>query len=227
MKLSNKILLGFFGFVFLYMTAAFAELRFMGIPNVINKTNSVAETVDISGIRYLILNDCSREINVVPAERPHLEVLSFSGNVLKTLKYEIAGDTLTIAGLESQDSRNIQFTVFVPNSSLKAIHVKSSTLIIEGLKQDALQITGDAGRVWMSGVNIAKIGLDITNKSLLDISKATLDTMEAKITESQLIVSSPVGSLKGTVENHSLVRLNEVEEIQLKKDLNSDLNIFR
>jgi hypothetical protein len=54
MSLSNKILLSFFGFIFLYLTAAFVEIRVSGTPNIISDKNSKAETVDIVGVNYLV-----------------------------------------------------------------------------------------------------------------------------------------------------------------------------
>ena len=86
MKLSNKILVGFFGFLFLYLTAAFTEIRLNGTPNVINDSNSKIETVDLSGIRYIVVGDVDKNINITGSDRSQLEVRSFSGDLLKHLK---------------------------------------------------------------------------------------------------------------------------------------------
>src|SRR5688572_19543448 len=117
MKLSNKILIGFFGFIFIYLTAAFTEVRLKGTPNVIDDTNSIAETVDIPGIAYLILNDIDKNVNVIASDRAQLEVRSFSGDLLTKLKYKISDDTLTLSGLQSKGIKTIKISVFVPNTS--------------------------------------------------------------------------------------------------------------
>lgn len=228
MKLSTKILIGFFGFAFLYLTAAFAELRFTGTPNNISNKNSIAETVDLSGgIAYLILNDMdNRQVKIIGSDRAQLEVRSFSGEVLKNLTYKISGDTLTLSDLEEEDGKRIQITVFVPEAGLKGISVTSSTAIVEGLQQQRLHISENAGRVWMSGNTIGKIEIDLSNKSLLDITGAILDTVSANIDASQMHVNSPIRLVQGSMKDKSFLQLSEIEEIQLKKDASSDLRMY-
>jgi hypothetical protein len=226
MKLSNKILLGFFSFIFLYMTAAFTELRLNGTPNVIDKKNSISETVDLTGIAYLNLIDVSREVNVTGGDAPMLEIRSFAGDQLKNLKYKISGDTLTLSGFESDDTRTVKISVLVPNSALKGIIINSSTLIIEELKQDVLNISGSKGRIWMSGNIMEKIKMDLSDLSSANISGTVLDTLSTNLEQSQVHLSSPVGLLEGSITNKSLLELGEIGEIKLKKDESSKLAVY-
>jgi hypothetical protein len=135
MKLSNKILIGFFGFLFLYLTAAFAELRFTGTPNFIDEKNSIAESVDISGVTHLVFNDLDKEVQIRASDSSVLQVRSFAGGMLKRIKYRIAGDTLTISALESDDVKNLRITIYVPSATLKAIKASSCRLMIDGLNK--------------------------------------------------------------------------------------------
>lgn len=228
MKLSNKILLGFFGFAFLYLTAAFAELRFTGTPNVIDNKNSIAERSDLpGGITYLILDNMdSREVNVIGSDRAQLQLRSFAGNVLKNLKYKFSDGTLTISGLEEDDNKKVQITVFVPKSGFKGISVNSSIAIVEGLQQPHLQISENEGLVWISDIAVDRIEMDLSNKSFLDISTANLDTVSAKIDESQMYLSTPVDLVQASLMNKSFLQINEIQEIQLKKDASSNLNTY-
>src|SRR5689334_4481193 len=116
MKLSNKILIGFFGFIFLYLTAVFAELRLTGTSNILDDQNSIAETVALSGITHIVLNDLGKNIYVTGADRPRLEVRSASGDGLKKLQYAISGDTLTLLSLP-KDTKTMKVSIFVPQAS--------------------------------------------------------------------------------------------------------------
>ena len=229
MKLSTKILIGFFGFIFLYLTAAFAEIRLTGIPNVINNKNSIAETVDLSGgITHLVLSGMdNRLVKIIGSDRAQLEVRSLSGDLLKKLSYEISGDTLTVSDFEEDENKRVQITVFVPDARLKGITVKSSTASVEGLQQQRLYISENAGRVWLSENTIEKIEIALSDKSLLDISTTTLDTVSAIIEESQVHISSPVRLVQGSIKDESLLRLSEILEIQLTKDKSSKLTVYQ
>jgi hypothetical protein len=225
MKLSNKILLGFFGFIFLYLTAAFAELRLTGNPNVIDDGNSIAETADISGVKYVVIRDMDTQINVIGSDRAQLEVRSFSGNLLTKLNYKISGDTLTLSGVESKEVKTIKISVFVPNTSLKGITVNSSVAIVRGLQPDVLSISQKSGTIWMSESRITKIEMDLDD-SYLDISGTPLDTLSANIERSEVSIDAPVGLLQGSMKTSSMLRMGDIGEIQFKKDETSRLNLF-
>jgi hypothetical protein len=227
MKLSNKVLLGFFGFIFLYLSAVFAELRLTGVSNVIDHKNSIAETVDLSGISYLILNDCDKDVNITGSDHTRLEVRSLSGSLLEKLKYKISGDTLTLSGFQSKVAGGLRLSVFVAKPGLRGIIVKSSSGTIEGLQQESLQLSENAGRIWMSENKISNIQTDLSNGSSLSIAKTTLDTLSARIDGSQLHVLAPVGLVQGSIENNSRLQLNELQEIQVKKDKGSRLFMYQ
>jgi hypothetical protein len=180
MKLSNKILLGFFGIIFLYLTAAFTEVRLTGIPNIISNKNSIAETVDISGVKYLILNNVRNQIHVIGSDRAQLEVRSFAGNLLKELNYKVSGDTLTLWSNESEEKiGSVKISVSFPEQSLKGITVNNTGVFVRNLHQEHLYISQNAGRIWMDDGEIAKIEMDLSNHSSLDISGTLMDTVSA------------------------------------------------
>jgi hypothetical protein len=227
MKLSNKILLGFFGFLFLYLTAAFTEVRLAGTPNIISEKNSIAETVDLPGISYVVLNDVDKTVKITQSGNPRLEVRSLSGGMLKKLTYKISGDTLTLSDLESEDTRTMTITVVVPNTTFKGITVNSSTASVSGLDQERLDISQNSGRIYMSQSTIERIQLNLSNKSFFDINEAELDTVSANIEASQAIINSPVGLMQGSMENAAYLRVNDIREIRLKKDQSSNLNMYQ
>lgn len=226
MKLSNKILMGFFGFAFIYLTAVFAEVRLRGTPNIINDTNSIAETVDIADVAYLVLHDLDENIAVIGSDHSRLEVRSISGDLLKEMKYNISGDTLTLSEFKSEGRKIVRISVFVPKASLKGITVNAATASVKGLEQELLDISQHTGQIWMADNKIGTVRLKASGKSLVDISATTLDTLWAKIDNSQVSVSSPVGSLQGSMENNSFLSMRLINEIRFKKDETSRLNFY-
>ena len=226
MTLSNKILIGFFGAAFLYLTAVFAEVRMRGTPNNINDSNSIAETVEITGVSYLVLRDIDYRINVIGSDQSRLEVRSIAGDLLNKLKHNISGDTLTLSELRSEDRRAVRISVFVPKAALRGVMVKSAEANIKGFESDLFNITQEGGQVRMSDNRLGKIYLDASGKSNLDISDTDLDTLAAAIDGSNVSISSPFRLLKGSMRNNSFLHMSDVDELQFMKDESSKLNLY-
>jgi hypothetical protein len=226
MKLSNKILASFFGLAFIYLTALFAEVRFRGTHNIINEANSIAETVDLSGVSYLVLQDLDQDIAVVGSDRPRLEVRSSSGDFLKGLKYHISADTLTLSEFRMEERRTVRISVFLPEGGFKGMTVNDAHASLKGFEQELLYLSQNAGRIWMSDSKIAKVYLEIRNKSNLHITGTVLDTVSANIDNSEVVISSPLGFLQGSMKNNAFLRTNAIDEIQFKKDSSSRLNMY-
>lgn len=227
MKLSNKVLIGFFGFIFLYLTAVFAEIRLRGTEYLIDDSNSIAQTVDIPGLSYLVLEDIDRDINVIGSDQPRLEVRSREGDLLESIKYRISGDTLKLSDVELNDANAFAISVFVPKSGLTAIVLDSAGAIVKGLEQAHLDISQKAGRIRMSDSNIGKINIEALNGSYLDISNTNLDTLSANIEESQAYVWSSIKRLEGSMKNKAFLRVHNVDDIQFKKDETSTINWYQ
>lgn len=227
MKLSNKILLGFFSFLFLYLTAAFTEIRFTGTLNIINTDNSKAEIVDLSGIHYIDVNNVSTNVTITQSDRSQLEVRSISGDLLKNLKYEISGDTLKLLSFTSEDAQAHKVTVLVQRERLKGLHIKSSTISISGLEQAQLQLTQVDGRIWISDSKFSALEMNLTEGAFIHVSETNMDTLSATVTgKSEAHLNSLVGFVQGSVTNQSFLRLSGIREIQIKKDESSNLNMY-
>ncbi|HYG02093.1 MAG TPA: hypothetical protein VD927_06575 [Chryseosolibacter sp.] len=226
MRLSNKILLGFFGFIFLYLTAAIAEVRFTGIPNIVNDKNSIAETVDISGVSYLVVNGIDKHVSVIGSDRAELEVRSLSGNLLAKLTYRISGDTLTLSDLQSEDFESIRISVYVPKASLKGITLANAKASVRGLLPAQLNIVQASGSISMMDSRITAMNVDMS-LSHLDISETKIDTLSGRMEKSEVNIYSPLGVVQGDIKDGTLLRLTDIGEIQLKKDESSRLMIYQ
>lgn len=226
MKLSNKILIGFFGFAFLYLTAVFAEVRLRGTPNIINDANSTAETADIPGTAYIILRGLHENVNVIGSDQPRLEVRSLSGDQLRNLQYKLSGDTLILSQLPSETWKPVRISVFVPRSGLKGITVDSAAAVVSGLELTTFHIEQRTGRVWMSENKIGKINIHASARSFFDVS-CELDTLSASIEESEAYISLPISVLEGSMKNRSFLRVADIDVIQFEKDETSRLNLYQ
>jgi flagellar assembly factor FliW len=74
--------------------------------------------------------------------------------------------------------------------------------------------------------SIAKIELNL-NAAHLIISEATVETMSVEMEASTVNIHSPLILLQGSLKNQSLLLIEDAQEIQLKKDEKSRLNLYR
>ncbi|GCC50431.1 hypothetical protein SanaruYs_06460 [Chryseotalea sanaruensis] len=226
MKLSNKILLGFFGLIFLYLNAAFIEIRLTGSPNIINDKNSITEKVDFNDITHLALNGLEKTVRVIGSDRPMLEVRSIKGDLLKKLKYVVSGDTLTLTGIDADDNRNFIVTVFVPIASFKSIHVNNSVVNFKDLQIPHLSIYQSKGRIAMNDCRIGTLALDV-NTAFLNITDTSADTVSVNIETSTVNIYSSLIRLQGSIKNQTFLHIRDAQEIQLRKDESSNLVMYK
>ena len=221
MKLSNKILIGFFGFIFLYMTAAFTELGLRGTSSAVNMSNSVSESVDIDKVTYLVVDGIEQSVIIIGSDKARLEVYSPTGDLLQKLQYTISGDTLTLGKLEAELNGGIWISVFVPKNSLENLVIRNASVNIEQLEQNQINISQTQGRVNMySGNIIGTFNLEASNGAYFSLSNSQIDTLSLQLESSQITMHtlSPAKLLKCSLKNNSYLRITAPGEVQFTKD---------
>ena len=79
----------------------------------------------------------------------------------------------------------------------------------------------------MSRCQFDNMEMSLSNRSSLDISDASIDTLSVQMQHSEATIYAEVGLLKGSLENASIMRMQDMEEMQLKKDKSSRLNVYQ
>jgi hypothetical protein len=201
------------------MTAAFTELRFKGDAHLFVDSNSISETTAIAGVKYLVLSDLDQRITVLGADDPRIEVKSATGDLMQSLRYKIAGDTLFV--MKSDSTVKQHFTVFIHVSKANFIGMTSTNtgVTITDLEQETLDIIQNDGLIIMTGKNsLSKINLQAQNLADFRLLNGSVDTLHATINKSDVSISQPLKLVKGTMANESYLNLSDAEEIQFKKD---------
>lgn len=224
MQLSNKILIGLFGFLFLYMIVAFTEMRFKGDLNQFNRSNSISETVDIPSVNYIKLPDLNQHITILGADTTKIDIRSVAGDVLQYLNYDIIGDTLVIKSIELESKKAAHLYIYVSKSSFRGLSSSNSGVNIGNLQLKTLDIHQDDGWIRMSDSNIiGRLNLTAQNYAYFSFLKGEIDTLNTIIHGSEVSIPQPMKLVKGSMTNGSYLHLQGTSEIQFKKDKGSRL----
>ncbi len=226
MKLSNKVLIGFFGFILVYMLAAFTEVRLKGDFNRFDASRAKMESVEIDAVSHLVLSDVKQRIIVNTSDKPRIELSSTSGTLLSKLNYQITGDTLVVKELPMEKHEQVKFVIYVPQSGLNGIDVDGAGVKIRNLNQSALSITQSAGTVNIEGNNRLKnLKLTATNDARFDATGFDIDELSVQIDNSVVKVWAVVNRLEGRMNNNSHLVVQSPNDIQLKRDNTSRLQL--
>lgn len=228
MKLSNKILIGFFGLIFIYMAAAFTEVRFSGELNRIDDSIGMTEKVDITGVSYLILPELEESVTIRGTlGKPRIEVRSLTGDMLQHLTYKISGDTLSLLALDLVENKPVNLFIYISESGLTSLTANSAGVIIEELKQQSLNIYQKDGWLRMDATNeLNNLYIEASNGAYFNLDGINLDTLSVNIDSSNMYIRSTVNHVKGTLYNDAYLQLGEVNEIVFKKDTTSVLHLY-
>lgn len=227
MKLSNKILIGFFGLILLYMTVAFTEIRLKGDLNRMDNSNSLAETVEVDDFKYLVINNLYHSVKVAGADTPRIEVRSATGDLLKHLQYDLSGDTLSLLQVNLEDGKGINITVYVPKTGFHGLTSHDSGLIIDGLEQDSVFVHQTKGWTRLLGSNkISQLNIKASNEASFNISDVKLDLLNVQLDDARVDSNASVRLLEGSITNDSYIFLQSNNEIRLKKDESSRIDLY-
>ena len=223
MNISNKILIGFFGTAFVYMTAVFVEIRFTGKNEDLTNINTKTETAPLDNVNYLIVDDPGSRLYIKSSKEPRLELRSGSGDFLSKVEYEIKGDTLIIGQLNLEDEAHFDLTLFIPENFI-GIEAKETSLHLSEIYQPNLSINQEGGRTVLNNdIKLWKLSITGSLSAELDVFNSDIDTLTLDIDDSSVEMRTYVSRVEGSVRNDSYLYVENVDDLDFKKDRSSTI----
>jgi len=233
MKFSNRLLIGFVGFVLIYMIVAFTELRLKGDNENLLSENTISETMPLGNYKYLIISDLNRMISVRSSRTPGVEIKSMKGGLLSSLKYRIAGDTLALTGLEAEGIR-YEVCIFVPETGFNQIEIQNTNITLENLNLSEITVRQINANVSLApDVDISKIFIKASENSNFTTREAQIDTISVNLQSSYAYLyfrealkadNKQVYRIEGSLTNSSRLIMYGSGEIYIKKDATSSIS---
>lgn len=228
MKLSNKIIAGFFGFILFYTFMVFAEIRIMGQSKVFEDDDSITETYPLEGLKYIIIQkDLNKRIAISSSSSPRIELKSLSGNFLPKMKYQLNNDTLFILAFDLEDNEeHFHFNIFVPKNGFKGLSTTESFISFTEIKQKSLFITQSGGQINMdNNISLEKLSIVSNENAMLDFRDGQADTVSLLVDDSEVRLYAKIHRLEGTLINDAAIYSSDISDIALKKDKGSSIRI--
>ncbi|MEO9481918.1 MAG: hypothetical protein ABJG47_00640 [Ekhidna sp.] len=227
MKLSNKLLIGFFGGAMVYMLLAFTEVRLRGDDRRLTGENATVESQSLSGIRYIKLNDIGKRIYISSSDTSRIEMRSKDGNVLSGLRYKISGDTLTLNQLELDEDVRVSLTIFISKSSFTGLHSNEARVYFSDLDLPIMAIIQSGGNiVFENNIYLDRLLLQASANASFRMHNGEIDTVTLNMDNSDATIRSRIGRLEGYMANKSDLFAGSVNDIEFKKDKSSSMRLI-
>ena len=226
MKLSNKVLIVFFGVLLLYLVSAFGEIRFRGTPNTLDTSNAVIETIPLSSFSSVIVSNLDYSVSLSPSDTTRIDVASISGAMIEGLQYLVRGDTLFLQGFMNEQNERVSIRVYFSAETFNSLKCDDASVRIEGLVSPELNISQNLGNINMGESNsIKRLSVSVKGDARLTYSGERLDVLSADLNDAFIVIYQGADLIEGKMENDSYLQVFEAKELDFKKDETSQLFI--
>lgn len=225
MKLSNKVLIGLIGVIFIYINLAFIEIGFRGKPRVSLITEGISEVSELDEFNYLVIEDFGRSIKVIGSDKFALEMRSLEGGQLETVHTEYKQDTLILKPLNVEREKPFFVKIYVEKGSLKGVQINNArSLTLDSLEQVNLEVSHQEGWITLRRSKFDKITLR-SGQGGFTIRNSELDSLTFLADQSRISVESTLKHVSGSLKNESSLRLKGVRDIQVRSDETSRMDL--
>lgn len=229
MKTSKIIFITLLATIVIFILAAMIEVRItgykMGDPaNNILKENTQA----IPAFKILYIKD-TKNVSLVQSNSYNFALLVMKDSAAPKINYTVRGDTMWLNGFEKPVSPNVWISIHFANK-LNIIQLENSDIRISNYNSEILSLILDKSKVFLSstiGNNSAIRNLNIVakNNSQIDANNLKVDSVDIVLQNSAANLETITEKLSGTLSNSSNLFARQPEEISLKRDATSKINV--
>ena len=228
MKTSKIIFISLLGTIAVLILAALLDVRINGRRNNGNQSDFKVNKQIVPSFKVLCVNN-SRNITLVKNDSSFFEVTYLRDSIASKVNYTIKGDTMIVSDFEKLNHRNESVRIF-SNDSLKQILLKNSHINIERLGIGKLSLEMDQSSLWLNQdktVESSFQALDIVarNHSRINSSEFRIDSIGLVLQNSEANLEMKASKISGTLSDSSKIYVRQPEEISLKKDATSKINV--
>jgi len=228
MKTSKIIFISLLSTIALLILATMIDLRINGRHNNERQSDFKVNKQILPIFKALRVYN-SMNITLVKNDSSFIEVFYLKDSIAPKVNYTIKDDTMTISDFEKSMHRNVSITIHATDS-LNMINLKNSHINIDRLGLGKLFFELDESELWLNQDTLVKSAftvLDIVakNHSRINSSDFRIDSLGLVLKNSEANLEMKATKIIGTLSDSSRINVWHVQEISLKKDGTSRINI--
>lgn len=228
MKTSKIIFISLLSTIALIILAALADLRISGHRNNGSQADFKINKHVVQPFKVLSINN-SRNVTIVQNDSTFIEVTYLKDSVVPDIHYTISEDTLILSDFEKQNHRNVSIRINTTDSLVR-MSLKNTDISMANFRAGKIYVEMDKSSIWLDqekGEQTAYQTLEIVakNHSRINSNEFKVDTLGIVLQKSEANLEIMAGKINGNLSDSSKIYVRQPEEISLKKDATSRINV--
>ncbi len=228
MKTSKIIFISLLSTIAALILVAMIDIRINGRRNDGRQSDFKVNRQIIPAFKTLRVYN-SMNVTLVKNDSSFIEITYLKDSIVPEVNYTIKGDTLMVSNFEKSYHRNVSVTIHATDS-LRSIQLEKSNINIERIGSGKLFFELDESELWLNLDTLVKSAfpvLDIVakNHSRINSSKFRIDSLGLVLQNSEANLDLKAKKISGTLSDSSKIYVRNPEEISLKKDETSRINV--
>jgi len=228
MKTSKIIFISLLGTITFLILAALIDIRINGRRGNEIQADFNVNKQRVASFKVLCVNN-SRNITLVQSDSSFIEITFRKDSIAPKLNYTIKEDTLSVMDFEKLIHRNVSVRIYATDS-LKKVSLKNSNINLAKFKAAKLLLELDKSSVWFEyyskfQTSFHTLGIVAKNDSRFNTSNFSVDSLAINLQHSEANLQITARKISGTLSDHSKIFVRQPQEISLKKDETSRINV--
>lgn len=227
MKLSNKILLGFFGCIILYTLLAASEVRFRGSFRGDVLEGHLIETVNTGSYKHLIINSSNIEVSIDQSDTTRIEIKSEKADDIMELPYRLSGDSLIIGSINQTDEEDRIIKIYLDNR-IKTINSNAIRTYIRNFKSDSLTVIAEENYLsFQDDVEIKHLRLIGTEGANVSVLSDLVDLLDLRLDDASVTVMAELTEINAELVNGAVLSSKAPDNLQFTKERDCKVIMYR
>jgi len=228
MKTSKIIFISLLSAMALLVLITMVDMRLNGRRNSEIQKDFKMNRKVLRTFKVLCVNE-SMNTTLIRSDSSYIEVTFHKDSIEPKVNYTIKDDTLMLNNFEMKSHHNGSLKIHTTDS-LKSIQLKNSNISIERFGYGKLSLNLDHSSVWMNQNRDEKYSLHILdviakNHSNFNADNFKVDSLGIVLQNSKADIRVYAKKISGSLSDGSRIYARQPEEILLKKDKTSKINV--